>query len=357
MKALIRIKNQIKRSEVLLSLVALLLSLLVSSVVIFIAGYSPFEAYGAMLDGAFGSSYYLAQTLGTAIPLIFSGLAMAIAAKVGVFNIGIEGQMIIGALPAALVGTYVTGLPAWLHLPLCILVAAVSGGLWAMIVAVLKNRLRINEVILTIMMNYVAMYIVDYLVNYPFRAEGMIIRTEEIQSTAAMTTLVPHTRLYSGIFLAIGMTAVLWFVLKKTCFGYELRVVGNNPDAAEAAGINRKKYVLWAMFISGALAGIGGAGEVLGFYGYYISNMTSGYGFDGIAIATMGRGNPFGTTLAALLFGVLRNGATGMNRSTSIPGEFIQVLQALVILFVSTPGIIRAVQKRVKRKNVKKEAA
>ena len=156
MKALNRIKNQIMKSEVLLSLIALLLSLLVSSVVIVIAGYSPFEAYGAMLDGAFGSGYYLAQTVGTAIPLIFSGLAMAIAAKVGVFNIGIEGQMIIGALPAALVGTYVTGLPGWLHLPLCILAAAVCGGLWAAVVAVLKNRLRINEVILTIMMNYVA---------------------------------------------------------------------------------------------------------------------------------------------------------------------------------------------------------
>ena len=124
--------------------------------------------------------------------------------------------MIIGALPAALLGTYVTGLPAWLHLPLCILVGAIAGGLWAMIVAVLKNRLRINEVILTIMMNYVATYIVDYLVNYPFRAEGKIIRTEEIQPTAAMTTLVPHTRLYSGIFLALAAAGILWYVLKKT---------------------------------------------------------------------------------------------------------------------------------------------
>ncbi len=350
MKALKKTKEWLGKSEILLSLIALLLSLLVSSVVIIISGYSPFEAYGAMLKGAFGSNYYLAQTIGTAIPLIFSGLAMAIAMKVGIFNIGIEGQMIIGALPAALLGTYVTGLPAWLHLPLCILVGAIAGGLWAMIVAVLKNRLRINEVILTIMMNYVATYIVDYLVNYPFRAEGKIIRTEEIQPTAAMTTLVPHTRLYSGIFLALAAAGILWYVLKKTCFGYELRAVGSNPDAAETAGVNRKKYMLRAMFISGALAGIGGAGEVLGFYGYYISNMISGYGFDGIAIATMGRGNPFGTVLAALLFGVLRNGATGMNRSTSIPGEFIQVLQALVILFVSTPGIIRVVQKSWKRK-------
>ena len=349
MKFLKSAKDFIVKSEILLSIIALILSLAVSSIIIIIAGYSPFEAYGAMLSGAFGSSYNLAQTVGTAIPLIFAGLAMATASKVGMFNIGVEGQMIVGAFAAALVGTYVTGLPAWLHLPLCILAAAVTGGLWAMVVAVLKNKLHINEVILTIMMNYVALYVVGYLVNYPFRAEGKIIRTETIQETATMSTLVPHTRLYTGIFLAIVVAIVLWYVLKNTRFGYELRAVGSNPDAAEAAGINKKKYALMAMFISGALAGIGGAGEVLGFFGYYISNMTTGYGFDGIAIATMGRGNPFGTTFAALLFGVLRNGATGMNRSTNIPGEFIEVLQALVILFVSTPGIIRYVQKRMKR--------
>ena len=353
-----KVKDFIVKSEIHLSVLALFLSLLVSSVVIIIAGYSPLEAYGALLEGAFGGSYNLAQTIGTSIPLIFSGLAMAIAAKVGVFNIGIEGQMIIGALPAALVGTYLTGLTSWVHIPLCILVAAIAGGLWAMLAAVLKNLLRINEVILTIMLNYIAQYLVEYLVNYPFRAEGRVVRTEKIQESAAFATLVPHTRLYGGIFLALAISVLLWYMLKKTRLGYELRAVGNNPDAAEAAGINRKKYILFAMFISGALAGIGGAGEVMGVHGYYISSMTSGYGFDGIAIATMGRNHPFGTVLAALLFGALRNGSTSMNRSTKIPGEFIQVLQALVILFVSTPGIIRAVQKRIKRmKQNKKEVA
>ena len=350
-------KDFIVKSDILLSLLALVLSLLISSVVILIAGYSPLEAYGALLNGAFGRGYNLAQTLGTSIPLIFSGLAMAIAAKVGVFNIGIEGQMIIGALPAALVGTYLVGVPSIIHIPLCILVASLAGGLWAVLAATLKNILHINEVILTIMLNYIAQYLVEYLVNYPFRADGLVVRTEKIQESAAFTTMVPHTRLYTGIFLALAMAVLLWYMLKKTRMGYELRAVGSNPNAAEAAGINRKKYILLAMFMSGALAGIGGAGEVMGVHGYYISSMTSGYGFDGIAIATMGRNNPFGTVLAALLFGSLRNGSTGMNRSTKIPGEFIQVLQALVILFVSTPGIIRYVQKRMKQRKAKKEAA
>ena len=337
-----KIKEYIIRSEIGLSLAALVMSLLVASIIIKITGYSPLTAYGALLKGAFGNNYYLAQTFGTAIPLIFSGLAMAVASKAGVFNIGIEGQMIVGALPAALIGHYLHA-PYGIHLVICLAAAAAAGGLWAMLAAVLKNKLNINEVILTIMLNYIAEYIVDYLVNYPFRAEGMTIRTEDIQPTAVMHTLYPHTRLYTGIFLAVGAALVLTYVMKHTKFGYELRAVGASPYAAEAAGINSKKYIILSMFLSGALAGIGGAGEVLGNYGYYISNMTSGYGFDGIAIATMGRNNPIGTVFSALLFGALRNGATGMNRSTKIPGELITVLEALIILFVSTPGLIRAI--------------
>ncbi len=346
-KALRGIVTAFRRSSILLSALSLIMSLIVCAIVILICGYSPLEAYGAMVKGAFGSSYNLAQTLGTTIPLIFSGLAMAVAARVGVFNIGIEGQMLVGSFVAALVGHYVTGLPAVLHLPIAILSGALMGGFWALIAAWLKNRLRINEVILTIMLNYVAQYLVSYLVTNPFHAEGNVVRTEDVQATARLSTLVPHTRLYTGIFLAILAAVLLYLVLMKTKFGYELRAVGSNANAAESAGINSKKYILWAMFLSGAFAGLGGAGEVLGYWGYYIPSMTAGYGFDGIAIATMGRNNPFGTVISAFLFGALRNGSTGMNRSTNIPGELIQVLQALVILFVSTPGIIRYIQKKV----------
>ena len=196
----------------------------------------------------------------------------------------------------------------------------------ALIAAWLKNALGINEVILTIMLNYVAQYVVSYLVSFPFHAEGNVVRTEDIQPTASMKTMVPHTRLYTGIYLAVAATALIWLMLRYTKFGYELRAVGSNSSAAETAGINAKKYILAAMFLSGALAGIGGAGEVLGYWGYYIPTMTQGYGFDGIAIATMGRSQPLGTFISAFLFGALRNGATGMNRSTSIPGELIEVL-------------------------------
>lgn len=356
MKGLKKIKSFVQNSEILFSVAALILSLVICGIVIAVCGYSPFEAYGAMFEGAFGSSYNFSQTLGTMIPLIFSGLAMLVAVKVGIFNIGIEGQMLVGSFAAALTGIYLPGLPKILHLPLCLLSGALMGGLWALIAAVLRNRLHINEVILTIMLNYVAQYIVSYLVTYPFHYEGLVVRTADVLESAKMTTLVPHTRLYTGIFLGVAVVILLWLVLKQTKFGYELRAVGSNLKASEAAGINSKKYILYAMFLSGALAGLGGAGEVLGYWGYYIPTMTSGYGFDGIAIATMGQNNPFGTLISAFLFGALRNGATGMNRSTSIPGELIQVLQALVILFVSTPGIFKYVKKITAAKKGGKKA-
>jgi len=350
MKALSKIRQYFAKSEILISFASLVLALLICAVVIIICGYSPAEAYGAMFKGAFGSKYYFSQTLGTSIPLVFSGLAMLMAVKVGIFNIGIEGQMLVGSFAAAIAGRYVTGLPKLLHLPLALLAGAVMGGIWAVIAAWLKNSLGINEVILTIMLNYIAQYIVSYLVSYPFHAPGNVVRTEDIQPTASMSIMVPHTRLYTGIFLAIAATIVIWLVLRHTVFGYELRAVGSNSTAAKAAGINSKRYIIAAMFLSGCLAGLGGAGEVLGYWGYYIPTMTQGYGFDGIAIATMGRSTPFGTLLCAFLFGALRNGATGMNRSTSIPGELIEVLEGLVILFVSTPGIFKAVRRIIENR-------
>ena len=340
----------LKSRTMAFTLISFLISLVLAGIIIAAAGYSPVEAYSAMLGGAFGSTYNLAQTAGTAIPLIFAGLAMAVASKAGIFNIGIEGQILAGALPAALAGTYITGLHAVLHIPVCILVAAIFGGIWAMLAAVIKNKLQISEVIITIMLNYVALYLVEYLVNNPFKSEGMVVRTEEIQDSARLVSLVAHTRLNTGIFIALLAVFLFWVLFYKTKLGYEMRATGDSPFAAESAGINNKKNLLAAMFISGALAGIGGACEVMGVQGYYISGMTTGYGFSGIAIAVMGHNQPLGTLASALLFGALNAGASSMNRMTDIPGEFISVLQALIILFISTPGIVIAIQNLYKRR-------
>lgn len=343
-------KQLFKEKTLIFTFVSFLMSLVLAGVIIAVAGYSPLEAYSAMLGGAFGSTYNLAQTVGTSIPLIFAGLAMAVASKAGIFNIGIEGQIIVGALPAALVGAYVKGLPWFLHIPLCILVAAVFGGIWAMLAAVIKNRLQISEVIITIMLNYVALYLVEYLVNNPFKSEGMVVRTEEIAPSAKLVSLVAHTRLNTGIFIALAAVFLFWVLFYRMKLGYELRATGDSPLAAESAGINNKRNILLAMFLSGALAGIGGACEVMGVQGYYIAGMTTGYGFSGIAIAVMGHNEPIGTLVSALLFGALSAGSASMNRMTSIPGEFISVLQALIILFVSTPGIVITLSRCMKKR-------
>ena len=274
---------------------------------------------------------------------------MAVASRAGIFNIGIEGQILAGAclLPGR---RLYQGTARRLHIPVCILAAAIFGGIWAMLAAVIKNKLQISEVIITIMLNYVALYLVEYLVNNPFKSEGMVVRTEEIQDSARLVSLVAHTRLNTGIFIALLAVFLFWVLFYKTKLGYEMRATGDSPFAAESAGINNKKNLLAAMFISGALAGIGGACEVMGVQGYYISGMTTGYGFSGIAIAVMGHNQPLGTLASALLFGALNAGASSMNRMTDIPGEFISVLQALIILFISTPGIVIAIQNLYKRR-------
>ncbi|MDD3212170.1 MAG: ABC transporter permease [Eubacteriales bacterium] len=335
-----RVWRAVAKSHILTSVVALLLALLFSSIIILMADYNPLVVYSTMIRGVFKSQYSIAQFLGTSMPLIFAGLSMTIASRVGVFNIGIEGQIIMGAFPAAIVGAYVKGLPPALHMLLCFAVAVAFSGFWALIAAILRNSLHISEVILTIMLNYVAIGLVGFLVNYPFKSGAQAVRTESVLDSVRLQTLVANSRLNTGIFIALGLAVLMWLVLKKTRFGYELRAVGSNPSAAEAAGINQKRYILTAMFISGAIAGIGGACEVLGYSGFYADNMTAGYGFDGIAIAVMGRCNPLGTVLSSFVFGILKVGSATMNLKTGIPSEFVKVIQAMIILFVSTPNIV-----------------
>ena len=349
--------EKLTQNTVFLSVISLILSLLVAGLVMMIAGYSPIEGYSAMFIGAFGSVDNIAQTLGTATPLIFAGLAMAFAARGGMFNIGIEGQIIAGAMPAALVGAYCSGLPWFIHVPLCFVAGMIGGGLWAMLAGFLKNKLRVSEVILTIMLNYVMQYLAEYLANYQFKAEGMLVRTETILPSAELPTLIPYSRLTTGIFVALAFAVFVWWFLPHHAGVSDARHCAESY-AAEAGGINIARMNLLTMFLSGALAGMGGAVEVMGVHHYFIVNMTSGYGFDGVAIAVMGNNTPLGTVISALIFGALRAGSTSMNRMTSIPGEFIQVLQALVIIFVSTPGIVRALlRRRSFKKNDQKKGA
>lgn len=344
-----------KTSKLTLAVGSFILALLILTLLMWVMGYSPVACYSALFAGMFGNWDNIAATLGTSTPLILAGLAMAVASRSGTFNIGVEGQIIGGAFAAALVGIYVKGLPFYVHIPLCFLGAAVVGGLWGALVAWLKRILGVSELIIAIMLNYIMSYLIDYLLVYHFAVEGMVVRTEYIQPSATLTPLAPLSRLNMGFFLALVLAAFVWWLLYKTVLGYEMRACGYNVHAAETAGINTRVISLLSMFISGAIAGTAGAIEVMGVHNYYIAEMTTGYGFTGIAVGIMGNSTPLGTLVSGLIFGALRAGSTNMSRLTTAPKEFISILQALVIVFVATPRIIQSCIPRGRKKSGRKK--
>jgi ABC-type uncharacterized transport system permease subunit len=331
------------------TLISLVLALAAGGVVLLIAGYSPFEAFGALVKGAFGSADGWASTFAKTTPLILTGLAVTIAFRSGLFNIGAEGQLHIGAIAAALVGVYVKGLPGVLHAILALLVAGAAGALWAGIAGFMKARWSAHEVIVTIMLNYIAISLTAYLVNYPFKASGMVPRTEEIAESMWLPQLMLHSQLTIGLFIAMACSLFAFWFLKYTVPGYEIRAIGLNPDAARTGGISIGRRIVFAMFFSGSFAALAGAVEVLGVHHYFVQGISPGYGYDGIAVAVLARNHPLGVLVAAFLFGALRAGAMGLDRHTSIPGDFVVIIQAFVVIFVATPWLVNKIKSGRKR--------
>jgi len=283
------------------------------------------------------------ESLVATTPYIFGGLAVAVGFKAGVFNIGVEGQIFIGASASVFVGYYFTGLPAYIHIPFALLAGAVGGGLWGFIPGWLKAKTGGHEVINTIMMNYIAFRLNDWLLRGPMRREGTYQPVSpEIQASAELPRFFPDPiRFHAGFFIAIGFIIIVYIFLFKTTWGFNLRMVGANPNAAKYAGINVPRNIILAMTLSGALAGLAGANEVLGVNHALFVAFSSGYGFDSIALALLGNNNPIGVGLAALLFGTLNNGATRMQMDARIPVEIISIIQAMVLMFIAAPAIIR----------------
>ncbi|MBN2979807.1 ABC transporter permease [Cohnella algarum] len=330
---------------------SILAAFVVSGIVLLIGGHSPIEAFGTMAQGAFGDADAWGKTLAKTTPLILTGLAVAIAFKGGLFNIGAEGQLYLGGMTAALVGVYMTGVPGFIHAFIALAAGGIVGALWAGIAAYMKVKWKAHEVIVTIMMNYIATLFTAYLVNYTFKAEGMVPRTEEVAASVQLPTLIPHSQLTVGLFIAIGCALFLFWFMKYTVPGYEIRAVGLNPDAARTGGISIGWRMIFAMLLSGFFAAIAGGVEVLGVHHYFLQGISPGYGFDGIAVAVLARNNPIAILFSALLFGALRAGATGLDRHTDIPGDFVVMIQAFVVIFVATPWLVRKYKLRKKRVN------
>jgi len=322
-------------------------------------------AYGGLLSGALGnpstffskvgsgnvkvvaSAFYpLSETLVAAAPLVFTGLSVALGFRAGLFNIGGEGQVIAGGLAAGFVGFSLHGLTGFVELPLALLAGFVAGALWGFIPGLLKARTGAHEVITTIMLNYVAIYLTYYFLSTKaFQRPG---RTDPISkivdSAAALPSLAGvNLRLHAGVILAVIVAIAVYFLLWRTTLGFEFRAVGANPDASRAAGIGVGRVVVLAMSLAGGLAGLAGANIILG-VNYSVSpGFSSSLGFDGITVALLGRGNPAGVVAAALLFGGLRAGAVQMQAATSTPVDLVQVIEALVIMFVAAPTLVREI--------------
>jgi len=333
----------------LVPVLAVFTALVVGAIVIASVGGNPLEAYFGLLQGSFGSARALSETAVWATPFIFGGLAIALAFKGGLFNIGAEGQLALGAVAAAWVGYRLpvllgVSIPAIIHIPLSVGAGMLAGGLWAAVPGYLKAKVGGHEVINSIMMNYIALNITSFLLNGPMKDPSplnVVARTPQIAESARIAAIFPGLRVHWGFVLAIFTAVFVWWLLWKTTLGFEIRSAGLNPDGAKYAGINVPRLIVITMTLSGFLAGMAGATEVTALNYRHELGFSVGYGFDAIAIALLGKNHPLGIIPAAILFAALRNGATRMQFLTQIPIDIISVIQALILLFVAADAIVR----------------
>jgi ABC-type uncharacterized transport system permease subunit len=325
------------------------------------------RAYGALYEGALGNPYKILEAVASAlsgeglrpllgavrgpsdslvqsVPYIFAGLAVALGFRAGLFNIGAEGQIGVGWLVAVVAGFAFSGLPAFIHLPLAIAAGAVVAGLWAAIAGLLKAKTGAHEVITTIMMNYLVYRMSEWLLCGPLEFTQGTCRTQDIAETAFLPRFLEHpVTLHWGFVLALVAAALTGWFLFRTTWGFELRTVGANPDAARYGGMSVAKNFVLAMFLSGGLAGMAGVVQGLGITHNIALGFQAGYGFDSIALALLGKSHPAGVLAASILFGVLRAGAGRMQSVAGVPTEIVQIVQSLVIIFIAAPAIIRAI--------------
>ncbi len=326
---------RIVRSSILVPALAVLGALGIGALLLRVSGYDPLQAYAVMWQGIFGSQRNFTEVLVKATPLIFTGIAVAVAYSGGVWNIGGEGQFYLGAIAATYVGIYWGGLPSALLIPLVLLAGFIGGALWAIIPGLLKAWIDANEVVVTIMLNYIAIGITSFLVTGPMQeARGFYPQTELIAAAARLPRILPPTRLHLGFLLAIFMAIFVLIVLRRTPLGYSIRTIGASLNTARFAGIPVNRTIVTAMLLSGGAAGLGGAVEIAGLTWRLFATISSGYGFDGIAVSLLVNNNPLGTILSGLLFGALRAGSDLMQMNASIPSVLIEIIQGLTVAFV-----------------------
>lgn len=337
------------------SFISICMAFIIGGIIISLMGLSPSKAYFSMLQGSLSNANAISETLVKTTPLIFTGLSYAVAKRCGLINLGAEGQLYMGGFLATLVSLSLDGLPVYIHLPLAVLAGFIGGGLWGLLAGWLKIRFGANEMITTIMLNYMAQYWVSYLVTGPMMEAGdKMPQSAPIPDSAILPRILSGTRLHLGIVIALIAVIIFYYFFWKTTVGYETRVVGINAEAARYAGMKPTKNALLAMFLAGGFAGLAGVSEILGVQLRMYQNFSPGYGFDGIAVALLGQNMPIGIVVSAILFGMLRSGANMMQLVAKVPNAIIYIIQALVIIFVVARNLFNVIGKRKAMKAAQK---
>jgi ABC-type uncharacterized transport system permease subunit len=323
-----------------LPLLAVGLALLIGAVMLVLLKADPVRAYGALIEGAFGSSSGITQSLVKATPLLLVGLGICIAFRASVINIGAEGQIILGAVAATWFALQFRTLPGWVLIPGTITLGFLAGAFWGFVPGILKARLGVNEILTTVMMNAIALQFMNFMIRGPLidpagvTAGQYLAQSEKLPEQVWLMRLVPQTLLHAGIFVALALAIVTYVFLWRTTIGYRIRAVGLNPDASRYAGIRVPVYQALSLTLAGGLAGVAGAVEVIGVQHRLLDGITSGYGFSGIVTALFGGLHPLGTIPASFVFGGLLVGADKMQRAVQVPSALIQALLGLIVLFV-----------------------
>lgn len=335
--------------SMLLPVIALIAAFVIGSILISVSGANAWDAYLLLIEGAVGSPFALFETFIKMTPLCLTGLAVAIAFKANFWNIGAEGQLYFAALVAALLGI-VPGLPAFIHIPIIIIGGFIAGGLWAMLPAFLKVRFRVDDVVTTLMLNYVMIFAIQGILDGYWRdkASGWP-HSPEVLLTARYPQLLPESRFHLGFFVAIICAVLVYLLLRYTTLGYRLRATGLNPKAAAFGGINVKKTILIVAFISGGLAGLAGVGEVIGMQYYLVDGISRSYGYAGIAVALLANLNPLGVIFSSFFFAAIFTGSQMMSRYTGVPVYFSDFMQGLTLIVMLIALLFSKYSVRIRR--------
>jgi general nucleoside transport system permease protein len=327
------------------TVIAIVIALIAGAILLLATGSNPLDGYEALFKGAVGSWPAFARTLRVASPILFTGLAVVIAFRAGFVYLGMEGSLYFGALGAALAGVYLAPFfPPWLHIPLCLLAGCLAGGLWALLPAIMRAFWKVDEVVSSLMFNYLAILLVDHLVYSFFQDPSSGTNTERARTlTILPSARMPFINERYGLTISILIGAALAFFLvwiySRSVWGYEADMTGYNRKFSRFGGINTVRMAIVSIVMSGAMAGLGGATEVLGNYGRYIGGFSSDFGFAGVTVALMGRLNPIGALLGAIFFGALTNGGAAMELTANIPRDMVVIIQGLIMLIVTAQSL------------------